>query len=96
MSAREPVTIDEPPIDTPIGPHDDEPPFEPPRAKRNSVFPLMVDIGAVIALFGLIIGMPLWDDTVGGAMIGVGITIVVIGLIGWFVEARADFRRMPD
>ena len=49
----------------------------------------------MIALFGLIIGMPMWG-TAGGVMIGVGITIAVIGLIGWLVEARADFRRMPD
>jgi hypothetical protein len=95
MSARLPTSIDEPPIDTPLGPGDEEPAFEPPQAKRNSVFPLLVDIGAVIALFGLIIGMPMWGSA-GGVMIGVGITIAVIGLIGWLIEARADFRRMPD
>jgi hypothetical protein len=96
MSAQLPVSINEPPVDTPAGPADDERGGEPLHVKRNSIFPLLVDLGAVCAGFGLIIGMPLWGQFVGGAMMTVGITVAVGGLIGWWIEARKDFRRMPD
>ncbi len=98
MSAHPPISIEEPPTDTPTGagPGDDEHGFEPLPVKRNSIFPLMVDVGAVLLLFGLIIGSPLWGPFVGGAMMTVGGLIAVTGLVGWLVEARSDFRRMPD
>ena len=98
MNAVPPVSIEEPPTGTPLGPgpDDGQQPVDPLPVKRNSIFPLMVDVGAVFALFGLIIGLPLWGSIVGGGMVGVGILIAVTGLTGWLVEARSDFRRMPD
>jgi hypothetical protein len=74
------------------GPHE-----EPlPQPKRNSVYPLLVDIGAVMAAFGLIIGGPLWGSTVSAVLIGLGLAIVAFGGFGWWREARADYRRLPD
>ncbi len=98
-----------PPVDVdPRGPYDpDGPgPHEPdepglheeplPQPKRNSVYPLLVDIGAVMAAFGLIIGGPLWGPMVSAVLIGLGLAIVAFGGVGWWREARSDYQRLPD
>ncbi|HRF49768.1 MAG TPA: hypothetical protein PLC98_19210 [Anaerolineales bacterium] len=95
IRVTEPTLIDEPPTDGPEGSAGPEIP-DVPTAKRNSIFPFLVDLGAVVALFGLFIGQVLWGGLVGWGMMAGGGTLAVVGLIGWFVEARADYRRMPD
>jgi hypothetical protein len=62
-------------------------PYVPP-AKRRSYWPFLVDLGLVLALFGLIIA--------GRPLIVVGAAIFVVALGGWLREARAEFARLPD
>lgn len=83
-----------PPDDRDLGPgaptgvpSDDGAAYVPP-AKRRSYWPFLVDLGLVMALFGLVIA--------GRPLIVVGLVIFVAALIGWLREARAEFSRLPD
>jgi hypothetical protein len=67
-----------------------------PPAKRNSVWPLLLDLGLVAALFGLIILRPLIAEWVGNVAIGAGVVLAIIALVGWIREARADYSRLRD
>jgi hypothetical protein len=56
--------------------------------RRRSFWPFVLDLGLVLALFGLIItGRPL---TVIGAI------IFVVALAGWIREARADYSNLSE
>jgi hypothetical protein len=57
-------------------------------AKRTSFWPFLMDVGLVLALFGLII--------TGRFLIVIGAVIFVIALLGWLREAREDFSRLSD
>ncbi|MBP7693837.1 MAG: hypothetical protein KA764_18085 [Anaerolineales bacterium] len=65
-------------------------------ARRNSIFPFLVDLGAVLALFGLIIIKPLYSPLAGNLVLGAGVALVVLALAGWFREARSEYTRLPD
>ncbi len=71
----------------PTGPRDSGAPFTPPD-QRRSVWPFLTDLGLVMALFGLIIA--------GRPLMAIGGVVFVVALIGWFREARAEFRSLPD
>jgi hypothetical protein len=58
------------------------------RAKRTSFWPFVMDVGLVMALFGLII--------TGRFLIVIGAVVFVIALLGWLREAREDFARLSD
>ena len=62
------------------GPGDDLPPEFP--KKRRSVWPFLLDLGLVLALFGLII--------IGRFLLVIGGVNFVVALAGWIREARAD------
>ncbi len=64
--------------------------------KRNSIFPLLLDLGVVSAGFGLIIVRPLAGETAGVALIGIGLTVAAVGLIGWIYEAVREYRQMSE
>lgn len=66
------------------------------HTKRNSIFPLMVDVGAVCFAFGLIILSNMVGPLAGQIAMAVGVFVVVIGLIGWAREARADYKRLSE
>lgn len=68
------------------GPGDDLPPEFP--KKRRSVWPFLLDLGAVLALFGFII--------TGRFLIVIGAVIFVVALAGWIREARADYSSLSD
>jgi hypothetical protein len=68
-----------------------EPQREPPvpfPARRRSVWPFLLDLGVVLALFGLII--------TGRFLIVIGAVIAVVALIGWIREARAEYSQLAD
>lgn len=65
-------------------------------ARRNSVFPFLLDLGVVTALFGLIIVGPLFSPLAGQVVLGGGVGLAVFALAGWLREARADYRQLPD
>jgi hypothetical protein len=76
-----------------------QPSSEPPAGwpkKRNSIFPFLVDAGAVTAGFGFIIVRPLAGETIGYALVGLGLSVVAIGVIGWIYEAVRDYRQMSE
>lgn len=75
--------------------HASQPPAGRP-ARRTSIFPLMLDFGLVLALFGLIILRPVFSELAGNIAIGVGAVIAVIALVGWLREARADYEKLSD
>jgi hypothetical protein len=64
--------------------------------KRNSVWPLLVDVGVVSALIGLILIRPMLGELIGNVVIGGGLVLFVVALIGWIREARADYANLPD
>ena len=63
------------------------PPFRLVR-RRNSLWPLLMDLGLVMALFGLII--------TGRFLIAIGGMLFVVALAGWIREARAEYARLED
>lgn len=65
-------------------------------ARRNSPYPLLLDFGVVLALFGLIIVRPVYSPLVGDAAIGLGVVLAVVALVGWIREARAEYARLRD
>lgn len=80
-------------------PADDTPPANPEalfHTRRNSIFPLLVDVGAVAFMFGLIIVSNLVGPLTGQLVMGLGALTFVIGLVGWVREARADYRRLAE
>lgn len=69
---------------------------QPRPARRNSVFPLLLDFGLVLAAFGLIIVRPVFSPLAGNIAIGVGVVLAVIALVGWIREARGEYLRLQD
>jgi hypothetical protein len=67
-------------------PEEAPPPQSPKR--RRSVWPLLLDLGLAMALFGLII--------TGRPLVVIGGVLFVVSLIGWIREARADYSRLKD
>lgn len=65
-------------------------------ARRNSPYPLLLDFGVVLALFGLIIIRPVYNPLVGDIAIGLGAVLAVVALLGWIREARAEYARLRD
>ena len=59
-----------------------------PPKKRRSIWPLLLDLGLVLMLFGLIM--------VGRFLIPIGAVIFVVALAGWIREARNDFSGLAD
>jgi len=57
-------------------------------ARRRSVWPFLLDLGVVLALFGLII--------TGRFLIVIGAVLAVVALIGWIREARAEYAALRD
>ncbi len=76
--------------------HGDDGPEQPsrpeplPAKKPRSPWPFLLDVGWVMALFGLII------FGVRSPLIVIGAVIAVVALIGWVRDARAEFRRLSD
>ncbi|MCC6191985.1 MAG: cytochrome c oxidase subunit 4 [Anaerolineales bacterium] len=66
---------------------DDDRPQQPPK-RRRSYWPFLLDLGLVLALFGLIIA--------GRPLMVVGAVIFVVALVGWVREARADYSSLAD
>jgi hypothetical protein len=58
------------------------------RARRNSIWPFLLDLGVVMALFGLIIA--------GRPLIAIGGVLAIVSLAGWIREARAEYARLED
>lgn len=85
--ARRPVPPDDRDPGQPLGPAGDSAPYTPP-ARRRSVWPFLVDLGLVMALFGLII--------TGRPLIVIGGLLFVFALVGWLREARAEYRSLAD
>ncbi len=67
-------------------PHGEAPVSVP--ARRRSVWPFLLDLGVVLALFGLII--------TGRFLIVIGAVLAVVALIGWIREARAEYAALRD
>ena len=61
--------------------------YRPPK-KRRSIWPLLLDLGLVMMLFGLII--------VGRFLIPIGAVVFVVALTGWIREARSDYSGLAD
>ena len=59
-----------------------------PPKKRRSIWPLLLDLGLVMMLFGFII--------VGRFLIPIGAVVFVVALIGWIREARNDYSGLAD
>ena len=59
-----------------------------PPKKRRSIWPLLLDLGLVMMLFGLII--------VGRFLIPIGAVVFVVALTGWIREARNDYSGLAD
>ena len=59
-----------------------------PPKQRRSVWPLLLDLGLVMMLFGLII--------VGRFLIPIGAVLFVVALAGWIREARRDYSGLSD
>jgi hypothetical protein len=57
-------------------------------SRRNSIWPFLLDLGLVMALFGLII--------TGRFLIVIGGVLFLVALAGWLREARAEYRRLDD
>jgi hypothetical protein len=56
--------------------------------RRRSFWPFVLDLGLVLALFGLII--------TGRPLIVIGAIIFVVALAGWIREARADYSNLSE
>lgn len=74
----------------PVGP----PPGWPKR--RTSVWPLLLDLGLVLAGFGLIILRPLAGELYGNIAIAVGVVLFGIALFNWIKEARQEYKQLKD
>jgi len=59
-----------------------------PPKKRRSIWPLLLDLGLVMMLFGFII--------VGRFLIPIGAVVFVVALTGWIREARNDYSGLSD
>lgn len=77
----------------PGGPAEDGQPLP---ARRNSIYPLMLDFGLVLAAFGLIIVRPVFSPSAGNVAIVVGAVFAVIALAGWIREVRGEYLRLQD
>jgi hypothetical protein len=67
-----------------------------PPARRNSIFPFLLDLGVVLALFGLIIIRPIYHALAGDIVLGLGVLLALTALAGWIREARAEYSRLQD
>jgi hypothetical protein len=56
--------------------------------RRRSFWPFVLDLGLVLALFGLII--------TGRPLIVIGAIVFVVALAGWIREARADYSNLSE
>jgi hypothetical protein len=61
----------------------------PPPTRRNSFWPFLVDVGIVTMLVS-------WIILKIGPLIVVGGFVAVVALVGWFRDARADFKNLSD
>lgn len=62
----------------------------PPKpAKRNSIWPFLMDVGIVTVLMS-------WIIFRSGPFVVLGALLAVIALVGWLREARADFSKLSD
>lgn len=61
----------------------------PTPAKRNSIWPFLMDVGIVTVLMS-------WIILRSGPLVVLGALLAVIALIGWIREARADFSKLSD
>jgi hypothetical protein len=68
--------------------HSDADNWPPPPKKRRSIWPLLLDLGLVMMLFGLII--------VGRFLIPIGAVVFVVALTGWIREARSDYSGLSE
>jgi len=68
----------------------------PRRRKRTSVYPFLLDLGLVLAAFGLIILRPLVSELASTVAIVVGLALAAVALVGWVREARAEYQELPD
>lgn len=75
-------------------PAEEETPFVPP-AKRRSYWPFLVDLGLVMALFGLVIGNAA-EQIVGQLLMVAGVFLFIVALFGWIREARAEYSKLRD
>lgn len=66
------------------------------QQRRNSLFPFLLDVGVVLALFGLVILRPVHSPLAGDLAIGAGIVLALAALAGWAREAGAEYRRLRD
>ncbi|MDW8326722.1 MAG: hypothetical protein RMK99_09160 [Anaerolineales bacterium] len=64
--------------------------------KRTSVYPFLLDLGLVLAAFGLIILRPLVSELAGNVAIVIGVALAVVALVGWLREARAEYEELSD
>jgi hypothetical protein len=64
--------------------------------KRTSVFPFLLDLGLVMAAFGLIILRPLVSELASNVAIIVGLVLAAFALVGWLREARAEYKELSD
>lgn len=86
------------------GGNHNEPPAGPPpgwahvdtRRKRTSVYPFLLDLGLVLAAFGLIILRPLVSELASNVAIVVGLVLAAVALVGWLREARAEYTELSD
>lgn len=58
------------------------------RATANSIYPFLTDLGLVMILFGLFL--------VGNVLAVAGAVVLLVGLTGWYREAREEYRQLPD
>ncbi len=71
-------------------PQPESAPAPPPApAKRNSIWPFLMDAGIVTVLMS-------WIIFRSGPFVVLGALLAVIALVGWIREARADFSKLSD
>lgn len=58
------------------------------RATANSIYPFITDLGLVMILFGLFL--------LGNVLAVAGAVVLLVGLTGWYREAREEYRQLPD
>lgn len=64
--------------------------------KRTSVYPFLLDLGLVLAAFGIIILRPLVSELASNIAIVIGVALAVVALVGWLREARAEYEELSD
>lgn len=64
--------------------------------KRTSVYPFLLDLGLVLAAFGLIILRPLVSELASNVAIVVGLALATVALVGWLREAQAEYKELSD